>query len=430
MRLHDLPRDEFIKVLGYLDAADIVHLALSCRAIYETLQDDEVWHFLCDITWSKDTSVLQWVTNVPRNAPSSLPRPGSTSEFETLSRADITTFKDAYIVLNHIRHLSGLWRIIGEGKEAGVVSIEWKSDGLIASHLDFVSGSGKPRLREFHAVKPSRDILNSIEWDSKFDVVALRVDTLPSSYGGPVDIGRQSPSFATPVHHRSSEVADVGFGTPRSFSSRDSPLYGSSPESSFRQAWGQFMSSSVQRRSKSMRRRQAAGGFLNLRHLQRLYMDTPDEKHPLSGLWSAELEDGAIDLVDFSYTNSKHIIVTKVSGPGCLSPGNTIFKLKTNLISQLTPGDLQYHMEMLDLEGLSDAEFTDQDLSFYEGASTYFGTDDPDILHQDLDARVEDSDIDEGDDVFKCKLFPYTDQLMALVIADTLLVNLRRLQIP
>lgn len=374
--------------------------------------------------------MLRWVTNVPRNAPSSLPRPGSTSEFETLSRADITTFKDAYIVLNHIRHLSGLWRIIGEGKEAGLVSIEWKSDGLIASHLDFVSGSGKPRLREFHAVKPSRDIVNSIEWDSKFDVVALRVDTLPSSHGSAVDVGRQSPSFATPVHHRSSEVADVGFGTPRSFSSRDSPLYGSSPESSFRQAWGQFMSSSVQRRSKSMRRRQAAGGFLNLRHLQRLYMDTPDEKHPLSGLWSAELEDGAIDLVDFSYTNSKHIIVTKVSGPGCLSPGNTIFKLKTNLISQLTPGDLQYHMEMLDLEGLSDAEFTDQDLSFYEGASTYFGTDDPDILHQDLDARVEDSDIDEGDDVFKCKLFPYTDQLMALVIADTLLVNLRRLQIP
>lgn len=370
--------------------------------------------------------MLRWVAHVPRNAPSSLPRPGSTSEFETLPRADITTFKDAYIVLNHIRYLSGLWRIIGEGKQAGLVSIEWKPDGLIASHLDFVSGSGKPRLREFHVVKPSRDIVNSIEWDSKFDVVALRVD---SPIGGAVDIGRQSPSFATPVHHRSSEVADVGFGTPRSFSSRDSPLYGSSPESSFRQAWGQFMSSSVQRRSKSMRRRQAAGGFLNLRHLQRLYRDTPDEKHPLSGLWSAELEDSAIDLVDFSYTNSTHIIVTKVSGPGCLSSGDIICKIKTNLISQLTPGDLQYHMEMLDLEDLSDAEFTDQDLSFYEGASTYFGTDDPEILHQHLDARVEDSDIDEAD-VFKCKLFPYTDQFMALVIADTVLVNLRRLQIP
>lgn len=45
MRLHDLPRDEFIKVLGYLDAADIVHLALSCRAIYETLQVGTLYLF-------------------------------------------------------------------------------------------------------------------------------------------------------------------------------------------------------------------------------------------------------------------------------------------------------------------------------------------------------------------------------------------------
>lgn len=371
---------------------------------------------------------MRWVAHVPPNAPSSLPRPGSSSELETLSRPDITTFKDAYIVLNHIRHLPGLWRIIGEGKEAGLVYIEWKSDGLVASHVDFVSGSGKPTFRQFHMLKPSQDILSSVEWDSNFDVVALRVDSSPSS--GAADFGRQqSPSFATPVHHhRSTEVADVGFGTPRSFSSRDSPLYGSSPESSFRQAWSQFMSSRVQRRSKSMRRRQAPG-FMNLRHLQRVYRDIPDENHPLSGLWSAELEDSAVDLLDFSYVQNMHVVATKVSGPGCLSPGDIVCKMKNTLISQWTPGDLQYHMEILDLDGLSSTEFTDQDLSFYEGTSTYFGTDDPDILHQDLDVRVEDGDIDGGD-VFKCKLFPSADQQsMALVIADTVLVNLRRLEI-
>jgi len=135
----------------------------------------------------------------------------------------------------------------------------------------------------------------------------------------------------TPVTNAASiDVADVGFGTPRSLSSRDSPLMGASPENSFRQAWGQFMSQNVQQRSK-MRRRSSRNRFAQLRHLKRVVMPVASKRHPLAGLWSAEIDEDEFEVISVEYdfrSSAAEIVGTKLSGPGFHEFGATIWRIK------------------------------------------------------------------------------------------------------
>lgn len=151
----------------------------------------------------------------------------------------LASFKDAYIILKHLGHLGGLWRVIGEGKEGRLVVFQWVPSGIIGHQLSFVADSGVPEHTIFCNFTPTMDILKNVEWEVGYEKVAVRADDV---YLTPERSTCRSisPAMSTP-HHRSTEAAEVGFGTPRSISSRDSPIYGASPENSFRHAWSQWI---------------------------------------------------------------------------------------------------------------------------------------------------------------------------------------------
>ena len=129
----------------------------------------------------------------------------------------------------------------------------------------------------------------------------------------------------------SMDAAEVGFGTPRSLSSRDSPLTGVSPENSFRQAWSQFMGSSVQARSK-MRRRSSRSRFAQLRHLKPVDFPKPSKRHPLAGIWVAEIDEEEFEVIsvayDFLTTNAAMLVGTKLAGAGFHEPGAPIWQIR------------------------------------------------------------------------------------------------------
>lgn len=431
--LGNIPRDEFVHILQYLEPIDIIHIALTCRELRENLKDDEVWHCLCMALWSDSVRVLQLVVSMRETSPS-IPIP-SISKSPSTATGRLPTFKDAYVILRHVEDLRGLWRIIGEGKEAKLVTFDWDSEVMLGQKLVFVSGTGIPEYVPFCSFKPSLDVLRSIEWDSGYDQVAVRIEELCSSHER--NARSCSPSMSTP-HQRSTEAAEVGFGTPRSFSSRESPMYGTSPESSFRQAWSQFMSSSVQARSK-MRRRSSrhTAQFTSLRHLQRIHVPIPSKRHPLAGLWVADLDDGIFEVLSLSYnfrSSVASIVAQKLQGRGCLMPGDTIWKIQAASCVEWIPEELDLYYKMmqcgnirstpsqgdssegfeLDMQNL-DMEDTPDVLCYHVGCSAYFGP--------------ENEDSDE-DGMFPCRLYVFSMDVMVLFFVDNHdVVTMRRVSL-
>jgi hypothetical protein len=428
--LGNIPRDAFVHILHYLEPVDVIHLALTCREIRETLNDDNVWHCLCTALWSDEVRVLRLVASEDTLAPN-VP-----SSSKGLSAKRAPRFKDAYVILRHLEKLRGLWRLIGEGKEAKLVTFHWDKDIMLGQNLVFVSGTGCPEYAPFCSFAPTLDVLRNIEYESGYDQVALRIDDAFTSIDRNNNSRSCSPSISTP-HQRSTEVADVGFGTPRSFSSRDSPMYGTSPESSFRQAWSQFMSSSVQARSKMRRRSSRQVQFSSLRHLQRVVVPKPNRRHPLAGLWVADLDDGILEVILLSYnfrSSVASIVAKKLQGRGCLLPGDTIWKIQAASSTEWIPEEVELYRKMiqfgnirsspsggyssegfdLDMHSL-DLEDTPDVLCYHVGTSAYFGPDD------------EDSD-DDG--MFPCRLYVFSMDTIALFFVDNHeVVTMRRVTI-
>ena len=171
-------------------------------------------------------------------------------------------------------------------------------------------------------------------------------------------------------------------------------MYGTSPESSFRQAWSQFMSSSVQARSKMRRRSSRQVQFSSLRHLQRVVVPKPNRRHPLAGLWVADLDDGILEVILLSYnfrSSVASIVAKKLQGRGCLLPGDTIWKIQAASSTEWIPEEVELYRKMiqfgnirsspsggyssegfdLDMHSL-DLEDTPDVLCYHVGTSAYF----------------------------------------------------------
>jgi len=228
-----------------------------------------------------------------------------------------------------MNQLHGLWRIIGEGNEGGLVVFDWESGLMVGRQLVFVPDSGRPKYAPFCSIRPSLDVLNNVQWEGEgMNMVGIMTNQ--------DELGRDSCYNQDRLTSQASiDVADVGFGTPRSLSSRESPLMGSSPENSFRQAWSQFMSSSVQARSK-MRRRSSRSRFLHLRHLKRIEIPVASKRHPLSGFWIAEIDEDEFEVVALTYdfrSSVAMLIGKKVCGAGHREYGSTIWKIRAAEVS-------------------------------------------------------------------------------------------------
>ncbi len=360
MKLYDLPRDELVLILAHLSPGDVVSLLSTSKRFQEVFADDELWHCLASELFRRDVDVMRLVA--PRRTLNSkpLPIPGSSrgssagagsyrqscspvvpfppsSPFPSTSTPRrsatacdvdgnpasrrITCFKEAYIVLNRLVGLRGLWRVIGEG-DGALVSFEWLGEQMVGQQLVFSAGSGRPDFVAFCAIKPSLDVLTTVQWDMNSTVGIWTTDERDCN---PYTPERSMTSQA------SMDAAEVGFGTPRSLSSRDSPLTGVSPENSFRQAWSQFMGSSVQARSK-MRRRSSRSRFAQLRHLKPVDFPKPSKRHPLAGIWVAEIDEEEFEVIsvayDFLTTNAAMLVGTKLAGAGFHEPGAPIWQIR------------------------------------------------------------------------------------------------------
>ena len=426
--LGNIPRDEFVQILQYLEPIDVIHLALTCREIRETFNDDEVWHCLCTAIWSDEVRVLQLVASDVALTPNiPISSKGSPSK-------RVPKFKDAYVILRHLENLRGLWRIMGEGKDAKLVTFEWDSDVMFGQSLLFVPGTGCPDYAPFCSFAPSLDVLKIIEYESGYDQVALRIDDGMSS----IDRNARScsPSMSTP-HQRSTEVADVGFGTPRSFSSRDSPMYGTSPENSFRQAWSQFMSSSVQARSKMRRRSSRQVQLSSLRHLQRVIVPKPNKRHPLAGLWVADLEDGILEVISLSYnfrSSVASIIAKKLQGLGCLQTGDTVWRIQAASSTEWNPKEIELYRKMIRLGNIRSSPSNGDSSEGFDLDVQYLDLEDgPDVLcyHVGMCAYFGPDDEDSDDDgMFPCRLYVFSMDTMTLFFVDNHeVVTLRRVSL-
>ena len=459
MKLYDLPRDELVLVLAHLSPADIVSLLSTCKKFaQEVFADDELWHCLASEVFRSEVDVLRLVA--PRRTQNSnpLPIPGSSrgeygarggsyqscssgvsfppsSPFPSTSTPRrsgapcdidgssasrrVTCFKEAYIVLNRLGGLRGLWRVIGEG-DGPLVSFEWSGEQMVGQQLVFTTGTGRPDFAAFCAIKPSLDVLRSVQWDINSTVGIWTNDERECN---PYTPERSMTSQA------SMDAAEVGFGTPRSLSSRDSPLTGASPENSFRQAWSQFMGSSVQARSK-MRRRSSRSRFAWLRHLKPVMIPKPSKRHPIAGIWVAEIDEDEFEVISVSYdclsTNAAMIVGTKLAGAGFHEPGAPIWQIRAaqhtdwntdeiELFDRFKeyanldmPGEgtemfgLEMRIQALDLDGM-DASATPLPQGFLVGVSSYFS-----LFDEDRD--------DDG--MWPVRLYVLSDQTLGLLFVD------------
>ena len=84
------------------------------------------------------------------------------------------------------------------------------------------------------------------------------------------------------------------------------------------------MGSSVQARSK-MRRRSSRSSFAWLRHLKPVMIPKPSKRHPIAGIWVAEIDEDEFEVISVSYdclsTNAAMIVGTKLAGAGFHEPG-------------------------------------------------------------------------------------------------------------
>jgi len=344
----------------------------------------------------------------------------------------LESFKDAYIILKHLGHLGGLWRVIGEGKEGRLVVFQWVPSGIIGHQLSFVADSGVPEHTIFCNFTPTMDILKNVEWEVGYEKVAVRADDVYSTPERST-CRSTSPAMSTP-HHRSTEAAEVGFGTPRSISSRDSPIYGASPENSFRHAWSQFMSSSVQTRRSKMRRRSSRHTmqFSNLKHLQRVVIPKETKRHPLAGLWVVELEDDMFEVVSLSYNFRSQVAVimaSKLSGHGCLAPGETIWKIRAATSTDWSVDEIDMYNRMVEFgdfqRGTSSAsgdletfELEMQQLSL--GQPARFTDGHPDVLwYHTGNARYFGPDDEDDEDMVACRLYVFSQDTIALFFNET-----------
>ena len=365
MKIFDLPRDELVLVLAHLSPRDVVSLLSTCRVCRDLFEDDELWHCLASELFRAQVDVLRLVTpqrKTQNSNPLPIPgsgrrggdiggsfrssspgymvpststprRSGSPFDMEGTSfggtshwpSGRITSFKEAYMVLKRLSGLQGLWRVIGEG-DGQLVSFDWCGEQMVGQQLAFVGGTGRPDYVAFCSIRPSLDVMKSVQWEGRDAGIKSTVGiwTNDERDANPYTPERGMASQA------SMDAAEVGFGTPRSLSSRDSPLTGASPENSFRQAWSQFMSSSVQARSK-MRRRPSRNRFAQLRHLKRVEPPKPSKRHPMAGIWVAEIDDEEFEVITVSYdfrsTDVAMIVGTKLAGVGFHEQGATIWKI-------------------------------------------------------------------------------------------------------
>lgn len=459
MKLYDLPRDELGLVLAHLSPRDVVSLLSTCKKFArEVFSDDELWHCLASELFRNQVDVLRLVT--PRRTQNSkpLPIPGSirgegsarggsyqsyssgasfppSSPFPSTSTPRrsgtpcdsdgnsasrrITCFKDAYIVLNRLGGLRGLWRVIGE-EDGPLVSFEWSGEQMVGQQLVFASGTGRPDFATFCAIKPSLEVLKSVQWDMNSTVGIWTSDER--------DCNVQTPERSM-ASQASMDAAEVGFGTPRSLSSRDSPLTGVSPENSFRQAWSQFMGSSVQARSK-MRRRSSRNRFTWLRHLRPVEIPKPSRRHPIAGVWVAEIDEDEFEVISVSYdflsTNAAMVVGTKLAGAGFHEPGAPIWQIRAALHTDWNadeielfnrfkeyanlemPGErlemfgLEMGIQALDLDGL-DAQADPLPQGFLVGLSSYFS-----LFDEDRD--------DDG--MWPVRLYVLSDHTLGLLFVD------------
>ena len=350
------------------------------------------------------------------------------------------SFKDVYIILQHSQDIVGLWRTIGEGRNYGLVSFTWGASAIDGQTLKFNSSSCKDpsqayTLERFFTLDANTS-RSSIEWGSSQDIVSLKMN--PSSYRE--DSGRRSSSPAAIIHRPAEAAAEVGFGTPRSWSSKESPILGESPDSSFKQAWSQFMSSSVMKPSK-LRRRPSRGGLQIIKHLQRIIQPRPTKHHPLAGLWTAHIpssEDMEICSINYSFREEAAIIIAeKVSGPGCRAAGDVMFRVKAACHKDWTLDEIRLADEALHSTNSNDITISDEDSirftmdmqeegllqeesqspfvleGFHKGEARYFG--------------MEDDDEDECG-WYPCRLYVNNVDHLALLFTDNLeVITFRRI---
>ena len=418
MNLSTLPRDCLVLVLARLEPRDVFNLASVNASFREQFEDDELWHCLASELFRSEVDVLRLV-GPPRHATNThpLPIPGSSRRTPTSHTPQnsfrssspfagdgpsisgqsfgpspsqphggrIRNFKEAYVVLSRLSDLRGLWRVIGEG-DGSIVSFEWSGEQMVGQQLVFVEGTGRPDYSTFCTIKPSMDVLKSVHWEGS----TVGIWTNDDRDANPYTPDRSMTSQA------SMDAAEVGFGTPRSLSSRDSPIMGASPENSFRQAWSQFMSSSVQARSK-MRRRTSRNRFAQLRHLKRVTVPASSKRHPLAGIWVAEIDEGEFEVISVVYdfrSSAAMLLGTKLSGPGFHEHGDGIFRIRAAQHSEYDPGEIELFnrfMEYGNVEiqeddlGLQSLEIDDSEdrgsplpVAYCVGRSSYFSVFDED----------------------------------------------------
>ena len=296
-------------------------------------QDDELWHILCDVTWSKCTDVLSWVQ----------PAEESTSSQDSVScPSKPATFRDAYILLHHVQDLVGLWRIIGEGRKGSLVNFFWEEDSLVGEALVHRSIHCTPEKDSFYRVYPSTESITCVEWGENHESVALLVNEM----NGEENSRPGTPSRSVAIHRPAVCCAEVGFGTPRS-----SAIMGESPDGSFKSAWSQFMSSNVMKRAK-MRRKPSRHSMAlqNIRHLKRVQIPEPTKRHPLSGLWICEIEKDSFEIISIRYSfkdNVAAVVAEKLCGPGCASPGECIWNVVAACRTDWSGSEIDLFSEML-----------------------------------------------------------------------------------
>jgi len=342
------------------------------------------------------------------------------------------SFKDVYIILQHSQDIVGLWRTIGEGRNYGLVCFSWGACAIVGQMLKFSGsweaakkqGSRAFTLENFFTLDASTP-RSSIEWGLSQDTVSLKMSSLCRE-----DSGRRSSPAAT-IHRPAEAAAEVGFGTPRSWSSKESPILGESPDSSFKQAWSQFMSSSVMKPSK-LRRRPSRGGLQTMRHLQRVQPPHPTKHHPLAGLWTADIPSSKVtEIFSIRYSfreEAASIVADKISGPGCRAPGDNIFRVKAACQKDWTFEEMRLADEALHSAGVNENDLSDEDSirftmdireeeallreeserppdGFHKGEARYFG--------------MEDDDEDEFG-WYPCRLYVYSVDQLVLLFTDNL----------
>lgn len=305
--------------------------------------------------------------------------------------------------------------MIGEAREGGLVRIEWRKAFMVYSRLQWSKVTHRPPQEQpCHRILPMLETIQSIEWDCDRQGVSLRIDEecIVDCERGSTNVGKQRST--EPAFRAAEAASEVGFGTPRG-----SPLLGESPDSSFKQAWSQFMSSSVMKPAK-MRRRSLRYLTRHI-HLRRVDIPQPTSKHPLAGLWICEMEDNTIEIFSLSYNfreSEAHVYGCRVSGPSASEA--PWFKVKAAKVTEWSDFETDLFNKMLELRDNRNHSSTEE--GSIEYSLDVLGLQDTTMVgschigvSQDFSTFMQG----ETDDTWtSCRLYVFDDSCICLLLVD------------